>query len=150
MRRVLSATLPKAHNATLEVTFRRRDFMCSCPTAPAHLLAALLLCVLFATQPTAHHGAPAASSSADQETSFVDLTRARIVTPETLSVQERTAVRVLVEEVEKRTNVRLPVASQWPADAVPVIALGPFASAANWAAAALRGAGTADPAPGAE
>jgi hypothetical protein len=118
------------------------------PARPA--LAALLLCVLVATGPAAEQGPPGSSSPTDRDTSFVDLTRARIVTPETLSVQERTAVRVLVEEVEKRTNVRLPVASQWPPDAVPVIAVGPSASAAKWAAAALRGAGTADPAPGAE
>jgi hypothetical protein len=78
----------------------------------------------------------------------VDLTNARIVTPDALSLQERTAVRVLEEEVEKRTAVRLPVATRWPSDGAPVIAVGQFATAANWAAAGLRG--LSGPAPAAE
>jgi hypothetical protein len=124
--------------------------MCSCSTVTRRLLATLLLCVLCVTGSAAGQGDPASSSSsADRDTSFVDLTRARVVAPETSSVQERTAVRVLVEEVEKRTTVRLPVAARWPADGVPVIAVGPFATAANWAAGGLRG-GADDPAPGAE
>ena len=69
---------------------------------------------------------------------FIDVTRATIVTP-AASLQERTAVRTLVEEVE-RTGVRLRVASEWPADSVPVIAVGPIATASAWASAGLRGA----------
>ena len=80
---------------------------------------------------------------------LVDLTRATIVTPSTLTVPERTAVRVLVEEIERRTTVRLPVASQWPTDTVPVIGIGPLATASGWAAAGLRNAAPAI-APGAE
>src|SRR4026208_2634484 len=49
----------------------------------------------------------------------VDLTRATIVTPPTLTVPERTAVRVLVEEIERRTTIRLPGASQWSVDTQP-------------------------------
>ena len=61
--------------------------------------------------------------------SLLDITRATIVTPATLTVPERTAVRVLVEEREKRTGVRLPVASHWPAETEPVVAMGPLAPA---------------------
>jgi hypothetical protein len=72
--------------------------------------------------------------------SLVDITRATVVTPARLTVQERTAVRVLVEEVQKRTNVRLPVATEWPADSVPVIAVGPIGTASNWTAKGVRNA----------
>ena len=67
-----------------------------------------------------------------------------------MSLQERTAVRVLVEEVAKRTNIRLPVSTQWPADGVPVIAVGPIDTAPAWAGAGLRGAPAAGPRPNAE
>ena len=83
------------------------------------------------------------------DSSSVDLTHATIVTPSTLTVPEKTAVRVLVEEIDKRTTVRLPVASRWPADTTPVIAIGPLATASDWAAAGLRNAAPAS-APGAE
>jgi hypothetical protein len=122
--------------------------MRSCSIAPTRLFGAVLLCVLCATGSAAGQGVPASSSTGGRDT-LVDLMRATVVTPETLSVPERTAVRVLVEEVEKRTTVRLPVATRWPADAVPVIAVGPLPTAATWAAAAVRG-GTAGPSPGAE
>ncbi len=81
--------------------------------------------------------------------SLIDLTRATIVTPPTLTVPERTAVRVLVEEIEKRTTIRLPVSSQWPTNTVPVIGIGPLATASRWAAAGLSNAASAS-APGAE
>ena len=68
------------------------------------------------------------------------LTGAVLVTPASTSVQERTAARMLVEEIAKRTNVHLPVSSQWPADTRAVIALGPLSTAAAWAGAGLRGA----------
>jgi hypothetical protein len=80
--------------------------------------------------------------SAD-DPSLIDVTRATVVTPAGLNVQERTAVRVLVEEVARRTNVRMPVATEWPADSVAVIAVGPVASSSNWAARGLRNAGAA-------
>ena len=116
---------------------------------PARLLAAVLPCLLCPAMPAAAQRPPVSSPSADGNPSLLDLTRATIVTPAALSMQERTAVRVLVEEVEKRTSIRLPVASQWPADTVPAIAVGPLTTASNWAAAGLRGAAAA-PAPGAE
>src|SRR5262249_4667715 len=66
-----------------------------------------------------------------------------------LHVQDRTAVRVLVEEIAKRTNVRLAVSDQWPADSMAAIAVGPIATAPIWARAGLRGAPSAA-APGRE
>jgi hypothetical protein len=91
---------------------------------------------------------PASSSSADP--SLIDLTQATVVTPPSPSVQERRAVRVLVEEVARRTSIRLAVASAWPADTVPAIAVGPLATASAWAAAGLRGAPAAPGSPGRE
>src|SRR4029450_11478642 len=69
---------------------------------------------------------------------LIDLKGATIVTPSNLNLQEPTAVRVLVEDVARRTNLRLPVATTWPAEPVPVIAVGPLATAQQWASAALR------------
>jgi hypothetical protein len=54
----------------------------------------------------------------------VDLTRAVIVTPSDLSRPERSAVRMLLEEVEKRSRVRWKRVERWPEDGTPVIALG--------------------------
>jgi hypothetical protein len=54
----------------------------------------------------------------------LDLSRAIVVTPPRLSRQEQTAVRMLVEEVEKRTQIRWPVAEAWPSDGRPVVAVG--------------------------
>src|SRR4029077_20248851 len=83
------------------------------------------------------------------DSALVDLTRATIVTPSTLTLPERTAVRVLVEEIEKRTTVRLLVASQWPSETGPVLGIGPLATSSGWAAAGLRNAASASE-PGAE
>ncbi len=92
---------------------------------------------------------PVIAQRSGADPSLIDLTHATIVAPSTVTVPGRTAVRVLVEEIEKRTTLRLPVASQWPADSVPVIAIGPLATAPDWAAAGLRNAAPAA-APGAE
>ncbi len=110
--------------------------------------AVLLLCVLAAEGLSAAQRVPATAPPAGPDAASIDLTRATIVTPEKLTLQEQTAVRVLVEEVEKRTTIRLPVATSWPGDAVPVIAVGPLGTARRWAAAAR--AASAGPAPGAE
>jgi hypothetical protein len=109
-------------------------------------LAIALLCVAF-TNPGA---ASRPQGPAPGEAAAVDLTRATVVTPPAMSLQERTAVRVLVEEIAKRTNVRMPISVQWPADNVPVIAVGPLATAAGWAGPAMRGAPPADRAPSSE
>jgi len=91
-----------------------------------------LSAVLVAAPPSVKAQRPGTDSS------LIDLTRATIVTPSKLTVPERTAVRVLVEEIEKRTTVRLPVTSQWPTDTVPVIGIGPMATSSAWLAAGLR------------
>jgi hypothetical protein len=55
----------------------------------------------------------------------LDLTKAVIVTPVNLTKQEKKAVKLLVEEVEKRTLIHLNLFSDWPEETVPVIAVGP-------------------------
>jgi hypothetical protein len=116
---------------------------------PARLIVAVLLvCASFAARPAAAQRTVAPPAGA-VDAAWVDLTRAVVVTPKTSSLQERTAVRVLVEEIEKRTNVRLPVSADWPADAVAAIAIGPIATSSGWAGAGVRGLPSAQ-APGAE
>lgn len=57
---------------------------------------------------------------------FIDLTKATVVVPESLSPRERKAVTMLVEEVQKRTMVRWSVSASIPADrTAPVILAGP-------------------------
>src|SRR6187200_1901126 len=106
----------------------------------AALAIATVMLVAPAAEPSAQR-MPAAV--AEDPASLVDITRATIVTPANLSLPERTAVRVLVEEVARRTTVRMPVAAQWPAASVPAIAVGPLATASTWAGAGLRGAASA-------
>ena len=116
---------------------------------PARLIVAVLLvCASFAARPAAAQRTVAPPAGA-VDAAWVDLTRAVVVTPKTSSLQERTAVRVLVEEIEKRTNVRLPVSADWPADGVAAIAIGPIATSSGWAGAGVRGLPSAQ-APGAE
>src|SRR5438128_2138110 len=63
----------------------------------------------------------------------VDLTRAVIVTPANLTPPEGKAITMLVEEVEKRTQIRWPRTESWPADSTPVIAVGPAAALKSFA-----------------
>lgn len=79
-----------------------------------------------------------AAAAQPADVSLLDFSRATIVAPSTSDVVERTAIRVLVEEVQKRTAVRLPVSAEWPANSVPVIAVGPHANSPAWAAQGLR------------
>jgi hypothetical protein len=58
----------------------------------------------------------------------IDLSKAVVVTPPDLSKQERNAVRMLIDEVQKRTLIRWDVRPAWPADDTPVIAIGPARS----------------------
>lgn len=80
----------------------------------------------------------------------VDLTKAVIVAPANLSARENKAVTVLAEEVEKRTQIRLPRSSSFPTDAIPVISVLPSSALKNFAAsyapqvAAERGANSAE------
>jgi hypothetical protein len=64
-----------------------------------------------------------------------DLRRAVVVVPSTLSRPEQKAVQLLVDEVQKRTLIRWPVVHSWPADAVPVVAIGPASSLTAFAGA---------------
>lgn len=58
----------------------------------------------------------------------LDLRRAVIVSPANLSGPEKKAVTVLVEEIEKRTQLRLPAANAWPRESGAVIAVGPLSA----------------------
>lgn len=63
----------------------------------------------------------------------VDLTKAVIVTPANLSARENKAVTMFVEEVEKRSRVRLPRNTSFPTDATPVISILPSSALKNFA-----------------
>ena len=104
-------------------------------------LAIALLCAWSAHPAGGQQPAAPAQASTTRATGpeSLDLTAAVVVTPASPGVQERTAIRMLIEEMEKRTNLRLTVSTEWPAQTVPVIAVGPLASSANWADAGLRG-----------
>jgi hypothetical protein len=57
----------------------------------------------------------------------IDLTKATILTPAQLALPEQTAVRMLIEEIEKRTMLRWDRADKWPTDGKPVVVVGPAA-----------------------
>jgi hypothetical protein len=61
------------------------------------------------------------------EAAALRLSKAVIVCPAQLSKPETKALELLVEEVQKRTLIRWQFAHDWPADSVPVIAIGPIA-----------------------
>src|SRR5215471_223959 len=54
----------------------------------------------------------------------LDMKNAAVVTPQNPTLQEKTAVTVLVEEVFKRTQIKLPVQSSMPASGTPAILVG--------------------------
>ena len=54
----------------------------------------------------------------------LELQHAVVVAPAELSRREQKAVQLLIEEVEKRTDVRLPLMTAWPSSNAPVIAIG--------------------------
>src|SRR5271166_6399337 len=55
---------------------------------------------------------------------LVDLSRATVVTASDLSKSEKKAIALLVEEVEKRTQLRWPLSVTWPGADAPVIVVG--------------------------
>jgi hypothetical protein len=65
------------------------------------------------------------SVAGNPQAAGVDLRKAVIVTPPGLSKAEGNALRLLTDEIEKRTQIRLASATAWPADGVPVLAIGP-------------------------
>ncbi|HEV3137396.1 MAG TPA: hypothetical protein VGZ26_05820 [Pirellulales bacterium] len=62
-----------------------------------------------------------------------DLSQAVVVTPANLSGPEKKAVGMLLDEVQKRTQIRWRVASAWPMKAEAVIAVGPTSALAAFA-----------------
>ena len=64
---------------------------------------------------------------------MLDLTKAVVVVPKGLSGPESKAVAMLVEEVERRTQVRWKVDQGWPEDGSPVVAVGTSAALGSFA-----------------
>ena len=60
---------------------------------------------------------------------MLDLSRAVVVTPPALTGPERKAVEILVEDVARRSGIRWKVLSPWPAEPVPVVAVGSSSAA---------------------
>jgi hypothetical protein len=58
----------------------------------------------------------------------LDLRKAVVVSPKNLSKQEKHALKLLVDEVEKRTLIRWQITANWPEASVPVIVVGSAAS----------------------
>jgi hypothetical protein len=87
------------------------------------LLLALPLC-FFAAVP------PGRSTAPDGMLRFDRLT---LVAAAALSKAEASSVAMLVEEIEKRTNLRPAVSNSWPTAPGPVVALGTTSTAASWA-----------------
>jgi hypothetical protein len=63
----------------------------------------------------------------------LDLSRATVVFPSTLSNPEKKAVTMLIEEVQKRTQIRWETKSSWPSGDISVIAVGPLSSLKEFA-----------------
>lgn len=58
----------------------------------------------------------------------IDLTRAVVVVPPSLSRHEQKAAKLLIEEVEKRTQIRLPRDTKAPSDGTPSISINRLAA----------------------
>src|SRR5260370_4857307 len=67
----------------------------------------------------------------------LDLKSSVVVTPPNLTLQEKTAIAVLVEEVQKRTQMRLAVQTTMPPSGTPAIVVGTSAKLAGGAGIAL-------------
>src|SRR3954465_15313826 len=81
---------------------------------------------------------------------LVDLSRTVVVAPGRMSGPESNAVRMLIEEVEKRTQVRWTRSTTWPTTDQPVIALGPVSALKDFAGAFADEFGNEPSPPGAE
>src|SRR6266446_636227 len=62
--------------------------------------------------------------TASVQAGAMDLKGAVVVSPPGLSGPEQKAVKMLVEEVEKRTRVRWPEMNAWPSSNAPVLVVG--------------------------
>src|SRR5436309_15684178 len=80
----------------------------------------------------------------------LDLNKAVVVSPNAVSKQEKKALALLVEEVEKRTLVRWQVSSAWPAESTPVVAVGQASSLAQFAGPHAAQLARSHPLPGAD
>jgi len=56
-----------------------------------------------------------------ENANLIDLSHAVVVVPPEVSYPKTKAVTMLVEEVQKRTQIRWPVVEEWPADNGPII-----------------------------
>jgi hypothetical protein len=77
---------------------------------------------------------------------MLKLEKLAVVTAPTISRAEASAVAMLVEEIEKRTNLHPAVSNRWPAGTGPIVALGTASTADSWAGphsalVAAKGAG---------
>lgn len=63
----------------------------------------------------------------------IDLTKAVVVAPGNISPRENKAVTMLIEEIEKRTQIRLARVPAFPADSVSVIAVMPESASKSFA-----------------
>ena len=88
-------------------------------TLPRHFVQLALLAAFACQNPIPGRGA---------ETSL-DLTRAVVVAPSTFSGPENKAVLMLIEEIEKRTQIRLARSATPPVDSTPSIQIQRAASA---------------------
>jgi hypothetical protein len=68
---------------------------------------------------------PAENTRQSANPGAIDLMDAVVVAPAALSRREHKAVQVLVEEIERRTEIRLPITETWPASAPARIVVGP-------------------------
>src|SRR4051812_32067108 len=84
-----------------------------------------------------------AASGEDAPDRMLDLTRAVVVIPPTLSGPERKAVTLLVEDVGRRSGVTWQVATDWPGDKTAVVAVGPITAAAAFAGPYAKSLGDA-------
>lgn len=71
---------------------------------------------------------PSAAQVVAVETSELDVGNAVLMTPQDLSLPERKAIALLLDEVEKRTWIRWTETHVWPSGSMPVIAVGPTAT----------------------
>ncbi len=101
------------------------------PLSSAVLLSWLVVCALLAC--TLAAAGDESSGGARPAQPLLDFTRAVVVTPPGLSRQEQTAVRMLVEEVQERTQVRWEVVHAWPDGDQAVVAVGPAARLGEFA-----------------
>ena len=117
---------------------------------PVAAAAASLLLIVLAAAPAGQApegGRTASQSAAPAAAAAIDLANAVIVLAPGATPRERKAAQMLAEEVQKRTQLHLPVADRWPEGGRPAIALGRVGAAQ---AGGGRGARPKLAAPGAE